>query len=145
MHYGYSVWYIPHNYNELSKEYNIKHLPHVTYKTNIETEKECYDLAKLIPREITIEFFSDIAKFPKMHQNDPLFGYGWYVTPKNGIECMHFATEPHLTLKYFNNYNDFKSHKIIQDITPKKTKCFLAIVDTQSNNPADWFIITKYN
>ena len=145
MHYGYSVWYIPHNYNYLAQSYDMNHIPHVTYKTNIETEKECFDLVKLLPHEVTVDFVTDIVKFPKMHKNDPLFGYGWYVTAKVDMDHVHFSTDPHLTLEYFNNYNDYKNHNIVNKKKPNRLKCFLAVVDTQSNNPSDWFILLKFD
>jgi hypothetical protein len=141
MHYGFSIWYIPYNFKKIMEKYNIIHVPHVTYKTNIDSLNQCQDLIKNIESEIFISFQENIYKFPKMHKNDPLFGCGWYIDIN---DCSHeFDCNPHLTQCYFNNYKDFTNYKIINYDKPEDTACYLTIVDTRSNNPSEWIIIEK--
>jgi hypothetical protein len=136
MSYQFSIWYVPANYQEFIKEYNLKHIPHVTYKTNIETLEECKQLIKELPLEIFIEF-KNVIKFPQMYETDNLFSYGWLNTV-DGIQLEH---EPHTTIEYFDEYKKLHNHKIQEIINPPKTKCFLSISDTRSMDPSKWCIL----
>jgi hypothetical protein len=139
MSYEFSVWYVPYNYQDFMDKYNIIHIPHVTYTTNLKTIEECHAIVDNIPKEININFANDAVIFSRMYKNDPLHSYGWWID----VDDLKFHHRPHMTIEYFNDSNKLHNHKLGTYTKPERTKCFLAISDTNSMDPSDWTILGR--
>ena len=121
--YGYSLWLVPYNCNEIMRNYNMKHIPHVTICTNL----EYIDSTILTHKTFVVNKFSNLEKFPKMYKNDPLNASGFYCEI-NGIQTFH---TPHMSVTY--------SHESLDDlIPPQSLVCQLFFVDTRSLNFEEW-------
>ena len=149
--YGFSIWYIPINYKELQKIYNIQHIPHITYQSNFETFNDAEQVYQKINPIINVEFISKIIFFPQMYQNDPLLGCGFYVEKS---QYLNPTFDPHLTTKYFIPNKELNKNikteidKYLQSVNsfkiPKSITCFKAISDNRILDANNWKII-KYN
>ena len=134
MGYGYSIWVVPNNYISMMTRYNIRHIPHVTLRTN-KTLEEC--------REIYIEETHDICllypsvTFPSMYTNDPLRAVGYYAN-------IPILTEhvPHMTFEYFPKSADIPqpTFKEFEEFNTT-ISCFTSISDTTNLDPSLWSLI----
>ena len=131
--YGYSIWVVPNNYVSMMTRYNIRHIPHVTLRTN-KTLEECRDIFVEDTCDVRILYPSVV--FPSMYTNDPLKAVGYYVNIPITTELV-----PHMTFEYFNKtdtirqtYTEFKDfHTTIS--------CFTSISDTTNPDPSLWSLI----
>ena len=124
--YGFSIWVVPHNHQVIRNQYKMKHIPHITVKTNM-----------IIPEKIFGKKFCKInfknsfcCEFPSMYQNDPLTACGFYCDIN--IPTDH---DPHITL-WYNHSGPLDSLS-----PPQDTHGQVFLADTRSINPSEWKII----
>ena len=124
--YGYSLWLVPVNWKEIKEKYAMNHIPHITVCTNMEKID-----SKILTDEIFIvNNFSNLKKFPKMYQNDPLNASGFYCKI-HGLRTTH---TPHMTLAYDHNYN-------ITHSPPDSFSCLLFFADTRTLDYTKWELL----
>lgn len=131
--YRYSIWYVPEDHEEFARAYNIQHIPHITFATNLTYDQALVLFNSSIHKAIFVRFISSIEKFPSMYENDPLRACGWYVET---IAPKSFQTPHRLHMSV--NYGDTTSSQV--DI-PKPVLCHIALVDTLSSDPVNWRIL----
>lgn len=130
--YGYSVWAVPHNHEEIRSTYRMKHIPHVTLKTNLEKEERIYTNSTC-----RIKFYKQFVWFPPtMYKNNPLKGSGFYCDVYGVPFKMNHA--PHMTVWY-----DYDGPWDIFDTCPIETLATIYSVDTRSPKPEDWKILSN--
>ncbi len=139
MSYGYSIWYIPENYEWIQKTYNMNHIPHFTIQTNLKDMEEATEIYNKLNDNETMTIQKDCQIFESMYENDPLQGIGWYI--KTNINMRHKA---HLTIKYYANVSEINDKDFIEWKDEQKEQvCFKAIVDTLSIHPERWKILRQ--
>lgn len=153
--YGFSIWYVPYNYLDLKERYNMEHIPHITYKTNIPTIEEALIILNEIKPIIEIEFIDRIVEFPKMYAQDPLHACGYYVKLSSNLYNFdsynhEYLLNPklHMSTKYFtddtiNNVTNYLE-STTDFITPYKTVCYKAISDNQELDFTKWYLQYQY-
>jgi hypothetical protein len=137
--YGYSVWYVIHPYFYFQSDLQMKHIPHVTFMTNL-TKEEAYDAAQYAPENITITFENDyLYEFPSFYSSDPLRAVGWWVN----TSLVNAKWRPHMSWRYFKQDEEMVYP---ETMTPKKETymCTKAVVDTTDDDPAKWKILRDY-
>jgi hypothetical protein len=138
MSYGFSIWYVPYNYTQLKQRYSIKHIPHITIKTNLIREDATHFYTNtLFPYETHIYVTDPIVIFPSIHKQDPLKAIGWWCNtlPKN----QDIEWKPHLSIEYFI---ELPSRLPIYDKAPQEPLlCYKIIADTTSANPEEWHLL----
>lgn len=137
--YGFSIWYIPYNYQDFQNKYKIIHIPHVTYQTNFEDLDSAIEIYRNLPADIDIDFNSNIVLFPQMYSTDPLCACGFYVKKS---QFLNQTFEPHLSTKYFDPFDIIEINRYLLDMNqydkPLNTKCFKAISDNQNLDWTTW-------
>ena len=123
--YGFSVWAVPYNSDIIKAKYSMKHIPHITLKTNMIIPEN-----RFIETSCEIVFKNPVCKFPSMYENDPLTASGFYCDIN--IPTEH---DPHMTLWY--NFDG--PLRVINIPEPTRGEIFLA--DTRSMDPSEWRII----
>ena len=124
--YNWSIWYVPNKWKAFMEKYNMVHVPHMTYATNL-TERPTDVDAPLKLNEVT--FNSVLQKFKSQYTPNPLAAVGWYCNVPKGWTRTHI---PHVTWKYSTDVDSTVE-------TPDKlTELFLAIADTRSDDPSRW-------
>lgn len=121
--YGYSVWLVPANYDEIKRKYKMRHIPHVTISTNYQyipkiSDDNTYDIKLKHGYEV----------FPKMYKSNDIDGGGFYC--EIPICTKH---EPHMTIYYDAIFRDLP---IINEIIEAK----IHIADTRSCDPSKWLL-----
>ena len=124
--YNWSIWYVPNNWKEFMKKYDMVHVPHMTYATNLLERPTDVDAPLKIHK---IMFNSNMKRFKSQYENDPLKAVGWTcIVPKPWTP----SHVPHVTWKYSCDVDDMVE-------TPDSwTDLFLAIADTRSDVPSLW-------
>ena len=124
--YQWSIWYIPENWKTFMRDYNMKHVPHLTIETNIPIKPTTIEAELCLKR---VEFKSGLVKIPSQYNEDTSTAIGWFCETSDKWTRQH---RPHITWKY-----DY-------DIDPPTEKpatihnLFLAIADTRSSDPTEW-------
>ena len=131
MSYGWSVWYVPQAWEYLMKNYNFKHIPHITLVTNLDQKpKQILSYPKHLEY---VTLLDDITVFPKMYINNPLNGIGWFCQCSPDIYTKHI---PHITYSYFK---DLPSTFDIPDDFPTIINDWILMIgNTQSPDPQEW-------
>ena len=125
--YGYSIWLVPLNWQDIKRVYMMSHIPHITVHTGL----DWVDSSILSENTFTVYNFSRVHKFPKMYTQDPLSASGFYCSVKD-LKMLH---SPHMTLKYSHENINF-------DIAPPETlMCKLCVADTQSLDCSQWRLL----
>jgi hypothetical protein len=143
MGYQFSVWYIPINYTEIQKLYNISHIPHITLDTNLTFDNAVsVFLDSRYEQHKTFIVTSDLVMFPSLYEHNPLSAYGVWMRESDGcISTKKPHWKPHMSFKYFN-CNTKESTDNLESISiGKNIKCYKTLVNTVSNIPDDWYII----
>lgn len=124
--YGFSTWIVPDNWKSIQVRYSMKHIPHITVRTNL-TEPSTDNVGK----RLHIKFVKGCFTFPKQYEVDPLDAYGFYCTVKH-IEIDHI---PHMSLFYNEPLRVYEP--------PMETlQGTIHIADTRSLDPSKWKLIT---
>ena len=126
--YGYSIWYIPEDYQTFANEYDITHIPHLTYETNLSYDQIDILFTPLKQRypSILVKAITDVEYFPSMYQNDPLSSYGWYMEVINPKSFYIFHT-PHMSLKYWGRKDVIQSLPLPTNIKNQKTLFYVIL------------------
>ena len=129
MGFGFSIWFVPYNYVEFQKTYSIRHIPHVTVKTNM-TKEECktFYIAKMKSACRTFEFDADLRVIPNMW-NGPLQAVGWFVHDNDVL---------HMTMRYFRGVPRY----FVDETAPTgEISFFSAMADTTSEDSTNWSLM----
>jgi hypothetical protein len=143
--YGYSVWFVPKNYQDIQERYNIKHIPHITLDTNL-LLKDAYHIYHNACQEVVVKLKPDFVKFPSFYHHDPMVSYGWYVDIQQ-MTKRKLNWTPHMTVTYVprNKTNNAQEIKVLTYQSPlEPIECFVTIADTRSGLPEDWNISYTY-
>ena len=143
--YGYSVWYVPYNYEQLQAKYNIAHIPHVTLETNLSLRDafHIYHNQKGACPDITIELDGSFVKFPSYYPNDPMQYYGWDARIVE-MKRPKLKWKPHISVVYTPRNSQIAVNQAMPQPPQGKIQCFLVIADTRSSRPADWHMNHTY-
>lgn len=123
--YGFSTWIVPDTWNSIKSKYKMKHIPHITVRTNL--EKPC---AKGVGEKVRIKFISGCFIFPKQYKVDPLDAYGFYCLVKN----VDFEHIPHMSLFYNEPF-------AVYDPPSEELEGTIYMSDTRSMDPSKWTLI----
>jgi hypothetical protein len=162
MSYGYSIWYVPYNYIDLKNKYDMKHIPHITIKTNL-MKQEAIDFfqEQIFSDEAYIYVHDPLVIFPDIYDTNPLKAIGWWCsicskassTTSTSTTIDSYASsissltesdidnewKPHLSIEYFTELPKY----LIKNIK-KPTEsllCFKVIADTTYMNPEEWKLL----
>jgi len=134
MGYQYSIWLIPYIWEDIKNLYKTSHIPHVTLKTLLSLE-QANEFVKTFDNEYKISFQDNIHDFNNIiydsNKKDDLHASG-LLCKITGLELEH---KPHMTLHY--KYNN----KVIPTKAPTDLYGFVSIVNTISDQPAEWILI----
>jgi hypothetical protein len=133
---GYSLWYVPGNFQKLQLLYNVQHIPHVSLHRNLTLKDACQmyqcisSSAKMRVRDVVTHIPSSSLISPSSSCINGLLG--WYVDVDDGDTI-------------FQSYVQICG-TLTMDIDPPKEEmeCSLYIVDTQSLDSRDWTIDKNY-
>lgn len=128
--YGYSIWAVPVNSEQLREKYLMSHIPHVTLKTNMEHPPQVNPYGPTCE----IDFDSEFVLFPNIYgKNDLLRSSGFFCNVSGLKEPVWHA--PHMTIWY----NYYGAHGIFKP--PRSCEANICIVNTMSSEPSEWFIM----
>ena len=135
MGYKYSIWLIPNNWKDIKNFYKMNHIPHITIKTLLSYD-EALKLFKNYDNKYKVNFKDNIYDFKNLsyhHEPKNEFPASGYFCKIENLELEH---KPHMTIHY--KYND----KVIYNKSPNNIEGTVFIVNTISDNPEEWNIIT---
>lgn len=128
--YGYSIWAVPTNSEEIYEQYTMRHIPHITLQTNLEHPPRTHPYGPKCHVDFDIEF----VLFPNIYEeNDPIRGSGFFCNVSGLKEPIWHA--PHMTIWY--NYYGY--HGILRPPPPCEANIYIA--NTVSSEPSEWYII----
>ena len=132
--YGYSIWVVPNNYMSMMTRYNIRHIPHITLRTN-KTLEECREIYVRQTHDIRILYPRVV--FPSMYANDPLRAVGYFANIPIPTEHV-----PHMTFEYFKKTSDTHqpTFKEFEEFNTT-IQCFTSISDTTNSDPSLWSLV----
>lgn len=128
------MWLLPNNHQEIRTNYNMKHIPHVTLKCNL--EKPDFRLAG---KEADINFNRSFVWFPQMYK--PAEGRrasGFYCSISSMGEEIMLNHEPHMTVWY----DYFGPHDVYANSPPEDTRGKVFCADARSPNPEEWELLS---
>ena len=127
MSYSWSIWYVPTEWKEIMSTYDMEHIPHVTWETNIEMEPLDLPERKFID-ELIVD--GPLVQLKSEYDNDPISdAVGVYCHKPDWWDKSH---RPHMTLKY--NSTDMAGKYIpleFQDL-------YVTVADTRDIDPKKW-------
>ena len=130
--FGHSVWAVPHNYKDIQRKYNMKHIPHVTISTNHAARPIITNYS--MPCIITFNKIKDLKRLPPMYTHDPFKHNdcaGFYCKIPNVKEDVL----THMTISY-----DFTEGNYAELQAPGyPLQATIMRADTTSLNPEEWF------
>ena len=134
--YGFSIWAVPKNHEQIRSKYNMKHIPHVTLKTNLEKEDRTHNFSTC-----HIKFKKNFVWFPKMYSKDEKIkrASGYYCD----VEGLPFEVRHMLHMSVWYDYSGPWSGENIPEEPPDNTMATIYSVDTRSPDPSEWQIINR--
>jgi len=132
--YGYSAWLVPDERTLLQRRYGMRHVPHVTVRTNMASRRDADDLP--LGGRYAVGQWSDFAPvFPRMYQEGkPLRGCGFYCAVSPDVRMDH---RPHLTVAYGMPFEGVLSRRSPETFM----RCTLMLADTRAADPAQWYVL----
>lgn len=130
--YGYSLWLVPDEWRKLKLRYGMRHIPHVTVKTNMS------EVPNVVWGRYRVGGFSRAGHFPSQYAHDPLTAAGFWCKSLD-VPVRHRA---HLTVAYGADGErpviPLSAH--VRPLTGELW-CTLRAADTRSLDPSQWRLL----
>lgn len=130
--YGYSLWIVPVEQKAIRARYNMKHIPHVTIKTNLASPS----WSAAIGQTVLIDFSDAFVKIPPQYsETEPLTASGFYCRVR-GLKYETIAHAPHMTVWYGWDGD----HGVFREGPGKGVPGVVMRADTRACDPSLWSV-----